>query len=183
MPIYTPLRFRISPSPRNPKKIILARSAADGRVRASRTTSAAAPSQPPTATWPSCHRARAHIAGPRGPGAGPPRRPLGPEAPARRRPSSPPPAAAPPPFVASPGRRARLRRRPRASPAGAAAAASPSPAARRPPPRRRRPGNRRPALRSPRRRPLPPSPSSPVNSTAAASESVPDPDLDLGFFG
>ena len=131
MPIYTPLRFRISLSPRNPKKKQIPSLRADGRVRPGRTTSAAARlSQPGRATWPDHFAAPPKPAGPRGALPGPRD------------------AAAP-----CPGRCPPRRRPPLPSPsAGAAAAASPSPAARRPPPHRRRPGD---ALRRP---PVPSSP-------------------------
>ena len=83
MPIYTPLRFRISPSPRNPKKKRSPSSAADGRVRPApdsvRSTPppASANAAPPRGPRP--HRRRrarqAHGEPPRPVSAPPPPRP------------------------------------------------------------------------------------------------------------
>ena len=104
MPIYTPLRFRISPSPRNPKKKRESpSSAADGRVRPAPDSVRSTP--PPAAAIAVPPRGRAHIAAPAGPQAhaGPsPARVIAPPPHARSRrhpPRGRPPGAPAPPLA------------------------------------------------------------------------------------
>ena len=103
MPIYTPLRFRISPSPRNPKKKESPSSAADGRVRPAPDSVRSTP--PPAAAIAVPPRGRAHIAAPAGPQAhaGPsPARVIAPPPHARSRrhpPRGRPPGAPAPPLA------------------------------------------------------------------------------------
>ena len=91
MPIYTPLRFRISPSPRNPKKKkLLPPPPTD--VSGPRRTASAPPRRPPQPT-PCRHVGRAHFAA-----AGPARPTGSPRGPSpHRRPRARPRSPAPPP--------------------------------------------------------------------------------------
>ena len=159
MPIYTPLRFRISPSPRNPKKTQINPPRTDGHVRPQPDASADARLRHPRrATWPGDRFAAAEA---RRPAGGPPLAPTGQN---RRRPtpsigrprptsSSPTPApefAAPPP--------------PRRGPAALPRRSTPPFAALRRPARRRSspPPPRRPLVAGRRPRPQPLSPASPA---------------------
>ena len=177
MPIYTPLRFRISPSPRNPKK--KNRSPSDPRRRTcpppagqrpwpqpAHSGAATSPPPPPPPT-----AAREPASGPRGPVSSAAARGSPParirRLPDLRRPAPSPPPHRPPPrrAPAPPWPRPRPRPAPPATspPLVAPATTGSAPAAS----SRDSGGQVRPATVFP----------------AAASESVPDPDLDLGYFG
>ena len=131
MPIYTPLRFRISPSPRNPKKNRSPSSAADGRVRPApdsvRSTQPPASANAAAPRVPDGRPHRRGRAGPPEPAGSPPPRPTGPL------PSAAPRffslvAGPPPPALPAPHRR----RAPVAAPRPAAASSPrlrPDPAA------------------------------------------------------
>ena len=177
MPIYTPLRFRISPSPRNPKKNIPARSAPTDVSAPGRTASAAA-ARPLGGR----HVTPAAAASHRGPGARirPPR-----PGELRRRPGlasrrDPPPprppatgaVAATAPAAAAPGPAARHRPAPPRTPPPAVAASS-SGAARPPLPH---PGLLFPHSGRHRR-----APALVILGKRAGEQYPRDPDLDLSF--
>ena len=152
MPIYTPLRFRISPSPRNPKKNQPRQIRADGRVRPGRTLSARR--RHPTR--------RRHVS---------PRDRIAAAVPAREAQEGPPRARAPAPLPPLGRRRLPDLRRP-----------APSPPPHRPPPRRAPPPVRSTPRRAPappwprlRPRPAPPATSPPLVAPATSSPLRPPP--------